>query len=467
MREKLVSIPFRGQIYSVKEGWARRRRRARKVLIYFLLSVLALLMVGPLLYALLSSFREDALTWPPELYPQKFRPHNWVGAWQLGRQGSGDGFFGGFAPGHTVRLRLSFQLAPSGLVAPFNKESALKVELLPPAAGMTSDPRPDIQASVVRLEDPSQEEPLYEIQLRHTGEQFHDRVRLAVRVPAGWQLKQATLWPTLISPRFRETVLTWQDITPGALGYIFENYLRAWTAYRSGSGGRGEKPLFARWVTNSFLIAILRVILTLALASLAGYALARMRFPGRNLLFLFSIFTMMVPGQVTMISNFLLLRDGIFGISRLFGTETLINTYAGVFLPGLVSIFAVFLLKQFFESIPKELEEAARIDGASTFQIYARIVLPLSLPALGALAILTFHGSWNELFWPLVVLRSQEMFTLPIGLMQLMQFYGAQAGTNWNLILASAVIAAIPVLIVFVLFQRYFIEGIKLTGIKG
>ncbi len=462
-REKPVGVPFRSRIYLVSAAWVRRRRRTRLLLIYALLSALALVMIGPLLYAFLSSFREDALTWPPEFYPQKFRPHNWVGAWQLGRQGSGDGWLGGFSAGRTVRFTLVFRTAS---YAANNRapEEAPTVMLLPPAAGMTTDPRPDIQASVALLEERSSiQERVYEVRLSHAGRLFHDRVRLAVRVPAGWQLAGATLWPALISPRVSETVLTWQDITPGVLGYLFENYLRVWTAYR----GPGDKPLFARWVTNSFFLAALRVILTLALASLAGYALARLRFPGRNLLFLSSIFTMMVPGQVTMISNFLLLRDGLFGISRLFGTETLINTYAGVFLPGLVGISAVFLLKQFFESIPRELEEAARIDGASTFQIYARIVLPLSLPAFGALAILTFHGAWNELFWPLIVLRSQEMFTLPIGLMNLLQYYGAQAGTNWNLILAGAVMAAIPVLVVFLIFQRYFIEGIKLTGIRG
>ncbi len=452
---------------AAEAAWRARRRRARLALLYALMTALLVVMVGPLLYAFVSSFRDDALTWPPELYPPKFWPRNWVGAWTLGVQGSGDGWFGGLAPGRALELEVTFRLPPEPAPRRASGPAAVRALVLPPAAGMTTDPRPDVRPSVQLVaERPLPDggvERTYRVRLEHVGRVFHERVRLAVTAPAGAKLVRATLWPSIVSERFTRTVLTWQDAAPGVLGYVFEAYIRAWTAYR----GEGGKPLFARWVLNSLGIALGKVALTLALASLAGYALARLRFPGRNFLFLFTIFTMMVPGQVTMISNFLLLRDGIFGLSRLFGAETLINTYAGVFLPGLVATSAVFLMKQFLESIPRELEEAARIDGASTLQIYARIVLPLSRPALGALAILTFQGSWNELFWPLVVLRSQEKFTLPIGLMQLMQFYGAQAGVNWNLILASVVIAALPVLVIFVLFQRYFIEGIKLTGLKG
>lgn len=444
--------------------WVRRRHRARLGLIYTLLIALALVMVGPLFYAALSSFRDDALTWPPELYPPKFWPHNWVGAWKLGRMGSGNGWLGGWAPGHTVTLEVALD-EPGGTDGAAPRE--LQALILPPAAGMPTDPRPDTRASVDLLEErplpDGGRERTYRVTLVHTGKTFHDRLRVALKAPAGSKLTRATLWPSLVSYRFSGTVLTWQDVTPGVIGYVFESYVRVWTTYR----GEGGKPLFGRWVLNSLGIAAGKVLLTLLLASMAGYALARLRFPGRNVLFLFAIFTMMVPGQVTMISNFLLLRDGIFGLSRFFGADTLINTYAGVFLPVLVQISAVFLMKQFLESIPRELEEAARIDGASTFQIYTQVVLPLSRPALGALAILTFQGSWNEFFWPLIVLRSQEMFTLPLGLVHLMRFYGAQAGVNWNMILTGAVIAALPVLVIFVLFQRYFIEGIKLTGLKG
>ena len=455
-----VSVPYRGEIYQVKRSWLLRRQRARKGIIYTLLIALAALMVWPLLLATLSSFRDDALTWPPELLPPKFWPVNWVGAWRLGVQGGGNGWLGSWAPGHRITFEVTFQYEA------LSDPPEPQVIVLGPPLGIGPDPRPVTQTEVRLVQKQPMEQGLeatYQVTLTHHGDERFGRLRLGLMAPQATRLVAATLWPSLVSQRFKGIALTWKDITPGLFGFLFEYYIQAWTTYK----GRDGKELFPRWVFNSFIVAVFKVIITVLFALMAGYALARLHFPGRNFLFLVTIFTMMVPGQVTFFSNYLVLRDGIFGISKLFGTDSLLNTYYALFLPGLVSTAMVFLMKQFMEAIPRELEEAARIDGASSFQIFTRIIVPLSVPAMGALAILTFHGSWNEFFWPLVVLTSQEMWTLPIGLLSFKQFYGSVAGTNWNLVLAGAVISALPVLIIFVLFQRYFIEGVKLTGIKG
>ena len=174
----------------------------------------------------------------------------------------------------------------------------------------------------------------------------------------------------------------------------------------------------------------------------------------------------MIPAQVTFISNYLVLRDGVFGLSRIFGVNTLLNSYSGLIVSGLVSASSVFIMKQFFEGLSSSLEEAARIDGASTYQILFRIFLPLAKPALGALTILTFQGVWNEFFWPLVVLTSpQDRFTLTIGLLSFRRMYGV--AFDWGPILAGSVISALPLVVLFVVFQRYFVEGISFTGVKG
>ena len=179
---------------------------------------------------------------------------------------------------------------------------------------------------------------------------------------------------------------------------------------------------------------------------------------------------MMIPGQVTFISNYLVLRDGIFGLTQLFGVQTLLNTIWAVIIGGasgsaLVAAAMVFLMKQFFESIPTEVEEAAMIDGANHWQRYWQVVLPMARPALGAVAILTFQGAWNEFFWPFIVLTTPEdIKTLPIGLLSFRQIYGNTG--DWGLILAGAILSALPIIILFVVFQRYFLEGVSYGGSK-
>ncbi|MBC7092835.1 carbohydrate ABC transporter permease [Candidatus Bipolaricaulota bacterium] len=432
----------------------------RKTITYSLLVLLAVFMVGPLVY---SFFSNDPLSWPPKLASPKLWPPNWAAAWSLGVQGAGNGWTGGWAPGGKIEFGVAFRY-PGGDTDPPLPRAQL---LAPPYELGVPNPVPVTQAEVTPWQErPTEDgglEVAYKVILTHQGSETYPLLPLAIIGAPGSKFITATLPPDSLSTRVSGTYVTWRNVAPGAIGYLFDHYVRAWTTFK----GEGGRLLFPRWIGNSFLIAALRVVITVVFATMAGYALSRLRFPGRNFLFFFVIFTMMIPGQVTMISNYLVVRDGVFGLSKLVGLDTFLNTFWALFLPALVSSSAVFMMKQFMESIPKEIEEAARIDGANTFQIYTRIILPLSLPAIAAVSILTFQGAWNEFFWPMVVLTQPKKYTLPLGLNYLLHYYQAGAtGSVWNMILAGTVISVIPVLVIYILFQRYFIEGFHLSGIK-
>lgn len=457
----LAVVYYRGRAYAVDAAWLARRRRARRLIVYLTLIALAGVMITPLLYAFISSFRNDPLSWPPSLHSPKLWPPNWVAAWNLGVQGGGNGWTGGWAPGRQVELAVAFALPTEAPDPPLPQVRILA----PPYESGAPNPAPDTQAEVTLVGERRVKGARvlsYRVALTHRGHIRYPLLPVAVIGPRGSRFVSATLPPDTVSTRVSGVYLTWKNLVPGAIRYLFDHYIRAWTTYK----GQGGANLFPKWILNSFLVAVLRVVITVLFTTMAGYALARLRFPGRNLLFFFIIYTMMVPGQVTYISNYLVVRDGVFGLSRLFGLKTFLNTFWALFLPGLVSTSATFMMKQFMESIPREIEEAARIDGANTFQIYTRVVLPLSLPAIAAVSILTFQGSWNEFFWPMVVLTEAEKYTLPVGLNFFLHFYTSVTGSVWNMILAGTVMSILPVLLIYLLFQRYFVEGFHLSGIK-
>jgi len=204
---------------------------------------------------------------------------------------------------------------------------------------------------------------------------------------------------------------------------------------------------------NSLLIATIFTLLILAIDSLAAYAYARMSFPGRNLLFGLLLATLVMPGIMFLIPNFVTVaRLGWLG------------TLQGVIAPGLSGIFGIFFLRQFFQSIPKELEEAAIIDGASSWKIFTSVILPLARGALATLGMITFLESWNSFLWPLLILGNvREMQTLPVGLATLQGQYAFDYGK----LMAGAVVVTLPVLLLYVLLQRYIIENIATTGLKG
>lgn len=210
---------------------------------------------------------------------------------------------------------------------------------------------------------------------------------------------------------------------------------------------------FRRFLWNTCVVSVSVVCGQLLICSMAGYGFARLRFKGRDLVFFLFLATMMIPGQVTMIPAFLVVRS--------FGW---LDTYWAIIVPGISSAFGIFLLRQFFLTLPRELDDAARIDGCSEFDIYRRIALPLSAPALATLAAFAFIATWTDFFWPLLVTSTTEMRTLEVGLSMFKDSFGA---TNWPLQMAAAVLVLIPVLVVFLFTQRFFVRGITMTGLKG
>jgi len=209
---------------------------------------------------------------------------------------------------------------------------------------------------------------------------------------------------------------------------------------------------FPRYFGNSVLVALLVTVGNLLFCSALGYALAKLPFPGRRALFAVVLGTLMVPGMVLFVPQFVL-------VSNL----NLVNTYAGLVLPFLAGPFGVFLMRQFLLSIPDELIEAARVDGAGELRIFWRVVLPLCRPALATLGILTFLASWNNFLWPLVVATTEDKYTLPVALAL---YSVGQNRLQFGLALAGAVVVVLPVLVVFVILQRHFLRGIATTGLK-
>jgi len=210
-------------------------------------------------------------------------------------------------------------------------------------------------------------------------------------------------------------------------------------------------PVF-RWLLNSLFVSSSVTALVLLVASSAAYAFARMEFRGRELLFMAVVATMIIPSQITLIPVFLIVQKlGWF------------NSYFGLIVPGLAGGFGVFLLRQFFLSIPVELEEAAYMDGAGPLSIYWRVILPLGKPALAALAIFTFIGSWNDFAWPLIITNDIAMRTLPIGIM----IFQGRYTTEFGVTMAAAAVCTVPVILAFLAFQKRITEGIAMTGLKG
>jgi multiple sugar transport system permease protein len=209
---------------------------------------------------------------------------------------------------------------------------------------------------------------------------------------------------------------------------------------------------FGRYFLNTMIVAVCTVTGQLLFCSMAAYAFARMKFHMRDKLFALYLGTMMIPAMVTLIPMFLIINS--------FGW---MNTYMGLFAPSLSSVWGIFLLRQFFLTIPTELEDAARVDGASEFRIFWTIVLPLSKPALATLAIFSFMSSWKDFLWPLIVTNRQSMRTLEVGIAS----FSNQYSTEWNLQMAAAVVVLLPIITVFFLAQRYIVRGITFTGMKG
>ena len=221
-----------------------------------------------------------------------------------------------------------------------------------------------------------------------------------------------------------------------------------------------------RWIFNSAFDTISITTLQLFFNSLIAYTFAKRKFPGRDFLFFLGLATMMIPFQVTMIPNFLILKSiPLFGGNNIagIGGHGWLDSYWGIIVPNIGNPFMIFLLRQYMVQIPDELIDAARVDGAGHFRIYWKVVVPMSRPALAAAAIFTFQFWWQAFFWPLIIINSTQLWTLPLGLALFQQ----HNRSVWNLIMAGSVLGALPLIIVFFIFQKQFVQGISLSGSKG
>ncbi|WP_316570215.1 carbohydrate ABC transporter permease [Neobacillus sp. YIM B06451] len=239
---------------------------------------------------------------------------------------------------------------------------------------------------------------------------------------------------------------TLSEIVSGSMSFIpknftLDNYKQIFV----------EQEHFPRWMFNSLFIASVGTVLNLIFNSMAGYSLARLKFPGRKPIFILILAVLMIPAQVTMIPNYLILKQLGW-----------LNSYQGMIVPGMINATYIFMMRQFFVNFPKELEEAAEMDGLSRFGTFFRIVLPLAKPALAAQAIFIFMGFWNDFMRPLIVMTDIDMFTLPLGL----NTFKGQFVSYWNYIMAASMVFTLPVLLIYAFFNRYFIKGISFTGGK-
>jgi multiple sugar transport system permease protein/alpha-1,4-digalacturonate transport system permease protein len=266
------------------------------------------------------------------------------------------------------------------------------------------------------------------------------------------------------------TVLIWLALVAGAVVMLFPLYWMLATAIRPRSEvfepvvsilpqvltGQNFATIFTRypivtWVVNSTFIAVVAVVLTVSANLLCGYVFAKFRFWGRDVLFFAILGALMIPIQVILVPEFLVVS-----------WMGLLNSPWGVILPRAAEAFGVFMVRQFMVSIPDDLIEAARLDGASEFRIFRRIVLPLSKPIIAVLVIFTFMWRWNDFAWPLVVLTDQDMFTLPLGL----NLLRGEANPDWGGVMALALVSLLPMLLIFLIFQRFLVQGIASTGLK-
>jgi multiple sugar transport system permease protein len=221
---------------------------------------------------------------------------------------------------------------------------------------------------------------------------------------------------------------------------------------------------FGRYMLNSAIIAGAITLSNLFLASLGGYAFARLKFPGREVLFLLVLGTLMIPDQLRLVPIYLMLVNWIPGwVGHLGWHDASFVNRNGVILIQLVSAASLFLMRQYFLTIPRDLEEAAKLDAAGYFKTYRKVMLPLAGPALAAVGILTFQGMWNGLFWPAVLLQDSSQYTIPIGL----AYFHSAYQTLWPPLMAASVLAILPILVIFIVFQRYFVAGVASSGVKG
>ena len=274
--------------------------------------------------------------------------------------------------------------------------------------------------------------------------EYDRRVKLFNRICLGVLISCALLWlvplawalDTALKPNVETTRVSWgiDDPTFGAFARVF------------------QETDMLNWYVSSFLTSALTALVVVVTASMAAYPLSRMRFRYKNVAFWFILIGIMIPGQVLIVPQF-----------REFGSVHLLNTYWAVILPQAPTAIAVFIFKQFFDGLPRDLDDAAKVDGASYFRMYRLVAMPLARPAVAAVAIFTFVTTWNNLLWPLLVLSNPKLMTVPVGMATVQGNFGIRYADT----MATALLGALPLVAVFLLFQRHIVQGIAGTGLKG
>lgn len=294
------------------------------------------------------------------------------------------------------------------------------------------------------------------------GKTLHALRRHALRTVSAYVLLTAVailmatpfIWMLLSSVKPNEELFAYPPVwIPTQI--TFQHYVDAFAS-----------SAFTRYFLNSFYVSAVTTAANLFFCSLAGYAFARLEFPGKNVIFFALLGTMMIPIYVTIIPLFIIVKSiPLAGGNNWLGQGGTgwIDTYAGLMFPYFMNVFGVFLMRQFFATIPTELNDAARIDGASEFAIYRRIYIPLSKPVMATLGIFSFTSVWDDFLWPLIITNSQTMRTVQLGL----QVFQTEFTVRWGPLMAATLVVTLPVLLVFILGQKYFIEGFTTTGIKG
>jgi len=445
----------------------RRRQIATLAWVYFMFISLATVLLGTFAIAFTASLKDNPLENPFRFIFPQINPSVWVAAADLGRQGASDGWWGGFAADGDIAFTLIYG-APADVEI---VDPEVEVPRRKPGSGLAAAITTTFASDYAIVTLTGSNERLIQTKDPETGETIDwtektfeyrilydpdaqegivvNTVPFTALAPRSQILLDASLPVTQMERRGR--VASWKNISPGAFGLIFNNYRRV--INETVDLATGDR-LFFKWMSNSFQIAIGRVIIMIVMASLAGYALARLQFSGARLVFVLVVFSMTIPAQVTFISNYLVIRD--FG---------LLNTNWSVMMV-LIASAHVLLMKQFFESFPREIEEAARVEGANRFQVFWYVVLPNAKPALIVNAIMAFQGAWNDFFWPFVLITSPpSALSVPVGLLSLRESYGGGQG-DWGLVLAGAFISIVPVLIMFILFQRYILQNQVSEGVK-
>ncbi len=408
-----------------------------RFLVYAALITGAVVMIFPFYWMLSTSVktRQEAGQSVPVLVPQKLQPDNWLAAWQLGRQGAGGSlagaFNGGWAPGGVLEFQVE--------VAESEPGAGMDV-VVPRPSGVLSFPLGDQTQAGAELLEIGEDTSLYLVRLEHTGDTHFDRIPLQLRIPRTSGYLSSSIAADGVRNTRNWVEVSYDNVSPGLFGYVFSNYVAAWRA-----------APFGWYFFNSAFTAVVQVLVGIVVACLAAFALARINFWGREVVFLLVIGTLMIPGEVLLIPNYVTLaRVGW------------INTYAALIVPFVASAFGIFLLRQFFSTLPQELFDAARIDGASWFTQLWTVALPLATPGLVTYGLFSFLGSWNALLWPLIVTNSERMRTIQVGL----RYFVDEAGTDYGALMAASTLAVLPIIVGFLFVQKQFIQGIARSGLK-